>query len=246
LKALRFSVRALAALVWVLAGLVFMALTFAVIGLQARLWCKKYWSFVLLWVCGVRVTQSGTPLAQGAVLWVVNHVSWLDIFILNCVRATAFVAKSEIRQWPLIGWLARGADTIFIERASRHAVHHAGQAMQQRFERAQAVGLFPEGTTSPGFSVLPFYANLFEPARKAGAAIQPVALRFYHHGMRSDFAAFVGAQTMLHNMWCVLGGTGTSVDMVFLPVIWDGHGESPVRAELSRAAHSAISQVLLN
>ena len=245
LKVLRFSVRALAALIWVLAGLAFMALTFALLGLQARLWCKKYWSFALLRLCGVQVTQHGTPLAQGAVLWVVNHVSWLDIFVLNCVRATAFVAKSEIRNWPLIGWLARGADTIFIERASRHAVHRAAQAMQQRFERAQAVGLFPEGTTSSGYSVLPFYANLFEPARKAGAAIQPVALRFYHHGVRSDFAAFVGEQTLIHNMWCVLGGSGTSVDMVFLPAIWDGEGDPPARAVLSRAAHSAIAQALL-
>lgn len=244
LKGLRFLVRALVALSWVLSGLLFMALTFAVIGLPARQWFKKYWSIVLLWFCGVRVTQRGTPVAQGAVLWVVNHVSWLDIFVLNRVRATAFVAKSEIRHWPLIGWLARGADTIFIERASRHAVHKVGEAMQQRFAHAQAVGLFPEGTTSPGFSVLPFYANLFEPARRVGASVQPVALRFYHHGIRSDFAAFVGEQTLLHNMWCVLGGTGTSVEMVFLPVIWDGQGEPPVRAELSRLAHRAINLTL--
>ncbi len=244
MNGVRFLARALAALTWVLAGLLFMALTFALCGLQARLWSKKYWSVVLLWLCGVRVTQRGAPVERGAVLWVVNHVSWLDIFVLNRVRATAFVAKSEIRHWPLIGWLARGADTIFIERASRHAVHKVGEAMQQRFASGQAVGLFPEGTTSPGLSVLPFYANLFEPARKAGAVIQPVALRFYHHGARSDFAAFVGDQTLLHNMWCVLGGTGTSVEMVFLPVIWDGQSEPPVRAELSRLAHSAINLTL--
>ena len=226
-------------------GLLLIATTFVWIGLRGRMLTKKWWSFVLLRICGIQVTQSGQPVLNGPVLWVVNHVSWLDIFVLNCVRATAFVAKSEIRSWPLIGWLAHGADTIFIERASRHAVHKVGVAMQARFDRKQVVGLFPEGTTSQGFDVLPFYANLFEPARKSGAVIQPVALRFYHFGRRSDFAAFVGEQTLLQNMWEVLGGTGVSIDMNFLPVIWDGTEPAPVRAELSKHARQLIAQALL-
>ena len=102
----------------------------------------------------MRVTQQGEPVLHGGVLWVVNHISWLDIFFLNGVRATAFIAKSEIRQWPVIGWLVAGAGTIFIERASRHAVHKVGLAMQTHFARKQAVGLFPEGTTSPGFDLM--------------------------------------------------------------------------------------------
>jgi 1-acyl-sn-glycerol-3-phosphate acyltransferase len=213
-------------------------------GLSARHYSKKYWSKVLLNICGIRVKQAGRAVLEGPVLFVVNHISWLDIFILNRTRATAFIAKSEIRRWPLIGRLANGADTIFIERASRHAVHKVGESIRQHFEQNQAVGLFPEGTTSPGYTLLPFYANLFEPARKAGACIQPVVLKYYHHGRRSDFAAFVGEQTLLHNMWCVLGGTGTSVEMIFLPVIWDGEGEPPVRAELSRTAHQVMGQTL--
>lgn len=242
--ALRFLIRATLALVWVIAGLLHTLIVFPVLGLPGRLYSKKIWSVVLLWICGVRITQSGMPVTQGPVLFVVNHVSWLDIFILNCARATAFVAKSEIRSWPLIGWLAQGADTIFIERASRHAVHKVAEAMRAHFDRDQAVGLFPEGTTSPGFRLLPFYANLFEPARKSGAMIQSVVLKYYHHGRRSDFAAFVGEQTLLHNMWCVLGGTGTSIEMIFVPVIWDGKGEPPVRAELSRAAHQHMERIL--
>ena len=244
MRALRFLVRACLALVWVIAGLLHILLAFPLLGLQGRLYSKKCWSKVLLAICGVRVSQQGIPISEGPVLFVVNHVSWLDIFILNCVRATAFVAKSEIRQWPLIGWLAHGADTIFIERASRHAVHKVGQSIQHHFEKEQAVGLFPEGTTSSGYALLPFYANLFEPARKAGAVIQPVVLKYFHHGRRSDFAAFVGEQTLIQNMWCVLGGTGTSVEMIFLPVTWDGQGQPPVRAELSRSAHQVMSQAL--
>ena len=212
------------------------------IGLSRRLWAKKYWSKVLLALCGVRVTQHGIPVLQGGVLWVVNHISWLDIFVLNCVRATAFVAKSEIRHWPLIGWLAAGAGTIFIERASRHAVHKVGLAMQAHFAREQAVGLFPEGTTSSGFDLLPFYANLFEPARKAAVQIQPVALLYFHQGQRSDLAAFVGEQTLLESLWCVLSASGLSIEIHFLPTLLEAGAESPPpRLVLSRLAREAIA-----
>ncbi len=246
---LRFVPRAIACLVWILIGLLMIALTFPLGALPYRLWAKKHWSRILLWICGLRVSSMGTPCLDGPVLWVLNHVSWVDIFVLNGVRSTAFVAKSEIRSWPLIGWLAAGADTIFIERASRHAVHQAGQAIAQHFERGQSVGLFPEGTTSPGFDVLAFYANLFEPARKSGTAIQPVALRYYHQGGRSDFAAYVGEETLAGNLWRLLGGSGVSIEVVFLPVIWAGGqtpgGAPPTRTQLGRLAREAIRAELL-
>lgn len=215
-------------------------------GLSGRLWAKKYWSKILLTMCGVRVRQQGVPVLQGGVLWVVNHISWLDIFVLNCVRATAFVAKSEIRHWPLIGWLAAGAGTIFIERASRHAVQKVGHAMQAHFAREQAVGLFPEGTTSSGFDLLPFYANLFEPARKAATRIQPVALLYFHQRRRSDLAAFVGEQTLIESLWCVLSASGLSIELHFLPILLEAGAENaPPRVELSRLAREAIATVVM-
>lgn len=245
MKITRFTLRASLVTFWILCGLLIIALTYPWIGLSGRLWAKKYWSKILLTLCGVRVSQRGTPILQGGVLWVVNHVSWLDIFVLNCVRATAFVAKSEIRHWPLIGWLAAGAGTIFIERASRHAVHKVGHAMQAHFAREQAVGLFPEGTTSSGFDLLPFYANLFEPARKAATRIQPVALLYFHQGRRSDLAAFVGEQTLLESLWCVLSSSGLSIEIHFLPALLEAGAESPPpRVALSRLAREAIAAVV--
>lgn len=245
MKVTRFTLRASLVTFWILCGLLIIALTYPWIGLSGRLWAKKYWSKILLALCGVRVTQRGTPILQGGVLWVVNHISWLDIFVLNCVRATAFVAKSEIRHWPLIGWLAAGAGTIFIERASRHAVHKVGHAMQAHFAREQAVGLFPEGTTSSGFDLLPFYANLFEPARKAAVQIQPVALLYFHQGRRSDLAAFVGEQTLLESLWCVLSSSGLSIEIHFLPTLLEAGAESPPpRTVLSRLAREAIAAVV--
>lgn len=246
MKVTRFTLRASLVAFWILCGLLIIALTYPLMGLSGRLWAKKYWSKILLALCGVRVSQRGAPVLQGGVLWVVNHISWLDIFVLNWVRATAFVAKSEIRHWPLIGWLAAGAGTIFIERASRHAVHKVGHAMQAHFAREQAVGLFPEGTTSSGFDLLPFYANLFEPARKAAVQIQPVALLYFHQGQRSDLAAFVGEQTLVESLWCVLSASGLSIEIHFLPLIAQKNDPSlPTRAELARIARGSLIEVVL-
>lgn len=217
---------------WVLVGLFLIAVFFWWVSLAGRLLIKQYWSAVLVRLCGVRVRSSGQAYKNGPVLWVVNHVSWLDIFVLNLERSTAFVAKSEIRHWPLIGWLAAGADTIFIERASRHAIRAVGQAMRLRFARGQAVGLFPEGTTSEGFDVLNFYANLFEPARLPDVAIQPIALKYFHHGQRSQFAAFVGDETLIENLWRVLGATGVEIEMTFLQPIKEPHAV-PVNVPLT-------------
>lgn len=243
---LRFIVR----LALVLPLLIFALLTVTLIypwaGPRARAWLNQRWSRCLLRACGVRMSVSGEPLPDGAVLWVANHVSWIDIFVVNAVRATSFVAKAEIRSWPVVGWLAVGAGTLFINRGQRHAVHDMGQSIHACFQRGEAVGLFPEGTTTEGLGLRPFHASLFEPARQAGVPIQPVALRFLHHGERSGFAAFVGEETLVANLWRVLGTTGLSVEVVFLPVLKaSGAGpDGPTRLELSRMAREAIGSRL--
>lgn len=245
MNVLRFAWRVPWVVMLVLAGLVIIALLYPWIGRRARLAIKRQWSRLLLVLCGVRTEIVGQPVQAGAVLWVVNHVSWLDIFVLNVVRSTTFVAKHEIRRWPVIGWLAAGADTIFIERGFRHAVHRVGQAMRLRFEREQAVGFFPEGTTSEGLDVLPFHANLFEPARQSDVVVQSVALRYFHEGQRSPLAAFVGQESLVQNLWRVLGARGVSVELVFMTPLADGDQEKPPRAEMARLSREQIRQAVL-
>lgn len=241
---IRFLPRALFISLWVAGGLITIAAVFWWIGLRGRLWFKQRWSMGLLWLCGVKVQVVGEPQRQGPTLWVVNHVSWLDIFVLNVVRSTTFVAKQEIRHWPLLGWLAVGADTIFIERGFRHAVQRVGHAMQRRFDKGQAVGLFPEGTTSEGFDVLSFYGNLFEPARRTEVTIQPVALLYFHHGERSAMAAFVGEESLMRNLWRLLGTTGVSVKLHFLPAVSPSGQEKPPRVTLANDTRGAIREVV--
>jgi len=216
LHTLRFTLRVIPVIVWLLLGLLTVTLVFPLAPGRWRSALNHSWSRALMTLCGVNIRVLGTPVLDAPVLWVANHVSWIDIFCLNHVRSTAFVAKREIRAWPVIGWLVAGAGTIFIERGNRQALRHVSEAMQQRLHCGEAVGLFPEGTTSAGFDVMPFHASLFEAAIRVRADIQPVALRFYHRNKRSDIAAFTGDQTLVANMWRLLGTTGVRVDLVFL------------------------------
>lgn len=246
LKLPRVILRLILVLPWIVFGLLCVGLAYPLMRRGARASLNRYWSRTLMAICGIRVVPGGVPILAGPVLWVANHVSWIDIFVINSVRATAFVAKSEIRGWPLIGWLVAGAGTLFIERGQRHAVHAVGESMQARFSQGAAVGLFPEGTTSEGDIVRPFHASLFEPARTAGVPIQPVALRFLQHGRRSPLAAFVGEETLAANLWRVLGATGLSVEIEFLSPLsaHEPDGRPLSRLELSRRAREAIAAAL--
>lgn len=238
-----FTLRLAALLILVLAGLFCIACVYPLVSRRVRSAIGSAWARVLLRICGMRLVIRGQAPLQSAGLWVANHVSWLDIFVLNSVRQTAFVAKQELRRWPILGWLIAGAGTVFVDRSQRHAVKHAFDAMQARFARHEVLGLFPEGTTSPGQSVLPFYASLLEPALKSGVPVQAVALLYTHHGTRSPLAAYAGKDTLLSNLWRVLGTTGLAVEAVFLePVHTDAPGMT--RHQLSATLHEQLVRVV--
>ncbi|WP_353174671.1 lysophospholipid acyltransferase family protein, partial [Paracandidimonas soli] len=239
LNPVRFILRMMAIILWIPAGLIGVCL-FPLLPLKWRLWMNHHWSRCLMWFCGVRIVVQGSPVMRDPVFWVANHVSWVDIFVLNSVRTTSFVAKSDIRNWPVIGWLVAGAGTVFIARGQRHAIRAVGEQMKQRFARGEVVGLFPEGTTSPGFDVSYFHTSLFEPAIRAGVDIQPVALRFYHRGTRSDRIAFVGEQTLAHNVWCLLSAGESVVEAEFLPLLDASQCQALGRAQVAERMHAAV------
>ncbi|NGM85725.1 1-acyl-sn-glycerol-3-phosphate acyltransferase [Parapusillimonas sp. SGNA-6] len=206
---------------------------------------NRQWSRGLMRLCGVRIRTRGEPRLDGPVLWVANHVSWIDIFVLNSVRPTTFIAKSDIRHWPVLGWLVAGAGTVFIERGRRHAVRAVGHQMKARFDEGMAIGLFPEGTTSAGLDVELFHSGLFDAAIRAGVDIQPVALRFLHRGVRSDYVAFVGEQNLMENLWCLLGTTGVEVEVVFLAIMPSERCAESGRANVAAHAHRVIRAAVI-
>ncbi len=245
-KWLRFSWRAIALALWLVWGLFLLGLVFPWLSLSRRLRVHSWWSSWLLYWCGVQVDYHGQPERQRPVLFVLNHVSWLDIFVLNKMRATSFIAKSDIRHWPLIGWLVTGAGTVYIERGQRQAIKQVAAQMQSRFEQSQSVGLFPEGTTSDGFTVRPFHASLFETALSTQVDIQPVALRFFDGQQRSTRVAFIGEQSLVMNIWMLLSQSGVRVECVFLDPLKHEQNQEQGRLATAKQAHELLLAQVLN
>jgi len=172
---------------------------------RVQQWARE---FLRLW--HIELEVRGQPPSRGPLLLVTNHISWLDILLLHAAGFCRFVAKSEVRRWPVIGVLATGAGTLYIERASRRdalrVVHH----MKDALLRGEVVAVFPEGTSSDGAALLPFHANLIQAAISANAPVQPAALRFVdaRTGQSSLAPIYVGEQTLLGSIWRTLTAPG--------------------------------------
>ncbi|MFT3719331.1 lysophospholipid acyltransferase family protein [Pseudorhodoferax sp.] len=163
------------------------------------------WSARLLVLAGIRLQVSGTPPDRGPVLLVANHISWLDIVAIHAAGWCRFVAKADVAHWPLVGRLATGAGTLYIERASRRDAMRVVHHMRDRLAAGDVVAIFPEGTTGDGRALLPFHANLLQAAISAGAPAQPLALRFADGSGATSFApSFVGDETLLGSVWRTL------------------------------------------
>lgn len=239
---LLFLFRLMLVLAWILLGLLTELLVFPLLSRTRRRAVVGGWSRCLLILCGVRVRVQGEPMLQGAVLWAANHVSWVDIFVLNRVRTTSFVAKSDIRRWPVIGLLVAWAGTLFIDRRHRQAVREAGRQISACFQQGDVVGLFPEGTTTDGQDILAFHAGLFEAAVQDAVPVQPVALRFLRRGRRAPELAFVGDQTLAANLWFLLGAWDVTVECEFLPPI--APAAHLDRSQLAHQAHAAVRRAV--
>jgi 1-acyl-sn-glycerol-3-phosphate acyltransferase len=127
----------------------------------------------LLRIMGVQVRVAGTVPAAGLV--VSNHLGYLDILVFAAMAPTVFVAKSEVRSWPVFGWFARRSGTIFVERGRAASVARAAREIDAALADGRRVVLFPEGTSSGGETVLPFKSSLLEPARRSAVIAAAVA-----------------------------------------------------------------------
>ena len=130
-------------------------------------------------------------LPQGPHLWVGNHVSWTDIPLLGQLLPISFLSKAEVRTWPLAGWLAHKAGTLFIRRGSGDSTLLARQ-LHRHLEAGRQLLIFPEGTTTDGQQVRTFHGRLLTGAIEAGVPLQPVAIRYRRDGEIDLIAPFIG------------------------------------------------------
>lgn len=138
---------------------------------------RRRWSQKLLTILGVELRVTGSAIQPGSML-VANHISWLDIFLINALVPSAFVSKAEVRGWLLIGWLAAMNETVFLRRGSRGHAKIINAEIATLLDAGRNVAVFPEGTTTDGSHVLHFHAALLQPAIECGHPIQALALSY--------------------------------------------------------------------
>ncbi len=208
MAALRAVWRLLRALLTALRGLATILFVFPRLDDAQRAQRVQDWARRMLGVLGIGLQLRGQPPLRGPLLLVSNHISWLDILVLHAGRHCRFVSKSEVRQWPLIGTLATGAGTLYIERASRRDAMRVVHQMAAALQSGDILAVFPEGTTSDGVDLLPFHANLVQAAVAADVPAQPVALQFIetHTGRRSLSPCYIGDDTLVGSLWRTLTG----------------------------------------
>ena len=198
--------RAVRVLAYVLWGLAQILLLFPRLSQPQRNDRVQAWAAAMLVRLGVQLEVSGTPPHAGPVLLVANHISWLDIVVLHAARHCRFVSKSDVKHWPLVGTLATGAGTLYIERASRRDAMRVVHQMAQALKDGEILAVFPEGTTGDGTTVLPFHANLIQAPISAHAPVLPVALQFVdgRTGAPSRAVSYVGDESLLGSIWRTL------------------------------------------
>jgi 1-acyl-sn-glycerol-3-phosphate acyltransferase len=241
-------------------GMLTVALIYPFIKQDTRLALKQRWSKKLLTILGItlKVGAGDTPrskypwgAANGATtvdptgLLVANHISFLDIFIINAWAPAAFVAKEDVRSWPLLGWLSARTDTIFMQRGSRRAAHLAREHLVDQLRLRQLVAVFPEGTTSAGHTVQPFHSALFQSAIDAAAPVIPLALRYFdgQNHQPSHAADYVGDMTLIGCLWSLATSTGLIAQLEPLPAL---ASRGLDRRHLSAHAHHAVAHRLMH
>ena len=202
----------------------------------------RNWSRRLLGILGMKVRTRGLRQLPAPCLIVSNHSSWLDIFVISARFPAVFVAKSEIRSWPLIGLLCTRAGTIFIERGRRASARHAGRQLTSALREGRAVSIFPEGTTTDGLQVAVFHRALFQPAIDAGARVQPVLLRYLDRtGAYTTAPIYVGDTSLIESIWQLVSAAGLVAEMRLLEPM---EPRDSTREALATSSRNAIRDAL--
>lgn len=223
-----------------LSGLLLTLCLFPFCSDTARLRLKSSWALALLDALGVELEADLTHAVPGSLL-VANHISWIDIYVINAALPAAFVSKEEVRHWPVLGWLAARNETIFLRRGSRGHARIINQEVAERLGKSQHVAVFPEGTTTDGRSLLHFHAALLQPALAAGKPVLPVALSYWEvDGQRSLAPRYDGDISLGQCTRAILGRKRLIARLQTTPLLGlNGENRKQVAVEARAAISSA-------
>ena len=238
MKHLRFAIRALSAGSHVLLAVI---LSFFLLPAKPENGISRFQQNLMSWLMRrclrllcVHVEVRGEPRADARLI-VSNHISWLDILLIGSVCPACFLSKAEVRRWFVFGFLASRFGTVFIERGS--GAGNALGAIAARLSRGVAVAVFPEGTTTDGAAVRPFYPRMLAAAIETGAAVQPVVLRYPAAGGVNTLVPFTRDQPLFSHILPLLREKSIAAVVSFTPPI-DPRGAD--RRRLADRAHAAV------
>ena len=236
------AVRFIGFLFLLVTGLFITGIVFPFLGWPLRRCIIRRWSKLLLNMMGIRlVVDSAPPSSEMCGLMVSNHTSWLDIFAADSVRAVRFIAKSDIRDWPVLGVLVTLAGTLYVERGNRHRISQTNNEIREAVESGDLVGFYPEGTTTDGTYLLPFKTNLFQPAIDYGMSIYPVAVTYMQKGQPTQLASYVDDMTFAQSFFSLLQARGVEAHIQYGEPI-DGALFAD-RAQLAAATQERIEKM---
>jgi len=247
MRTLRAVWKILRGLWHLLAGLWTIYMRFPRLGTEQREMQVQAWSLQFLALWGIHLRVIGQPVVSGPALLVSNHISWLDILVIHAARYCRFVSKSDVRDWPLVGALATGSGTLYIERSSRKDALRMVGDMADALKDGDVLAVFPEGTTSDGLSLLPFHANLIQSAIAAEAPVQPMSLQFIdaHTGELSLAPCYIGDDTLLGSIWRTLTSSEITAVVRFGPLqTAQGRERRQWAADLHECVQSLLDETI--
>jgi 1-acyl-sn-glycerol-3-phosphate acyltransferase len=195
------------------------------------------WNRAVCRILNLRLQVTGKP-DSNAKLMVANHISWLDIIALGSQFPCLFIAKGDVADWPVIGYIAQGIGTLFVRRGDNGQTAATGELMAWRLRQGRRLLLFPEGTTTRGDSVLRFHGKLFQPAQRVGIGVQAVALRY--QGEARLQVPFIGEDEFIPHLFKLLKLKSIELNLTYCQVIPAGLD----RSQMAAATHRQIGEVI--
>ena len=205
---------------------------------------SMWWARSICRNFGIRLRMTGS-FSSGPQLVVANHISWIDIQVLHSAHPVNFVAKAEIGEWPVLGWVARSGGTVFHRRGSHASARGVATAVAERLREGGAVAIFPEGGILPGEGVKYFHARMFASAIAAETPVQPVMIRYFKDQKRYDDITFLPGEPMTKNFFRLLMQRPCVADVQVLPPIEPaGKQRRQLAGEAEKAVRTAYESGL--
>ena len=158
-------------------------------------------------------------LSRKHFLIVSNHISWIDIFLINSIFPISFLSKGDVARWPLIGKLTKSADTIYIKRGNKKSLTIASNQIEKKLNKMDSVIFFPEGFATDGSKLLPFKSNFFQTAINTQVDILPIAIKYTYQDRFSASPSYAGDITLLQSILTLVKNKNLKASIFILPKI---------------------------